>query len=266
MRKGSGATSSLAKDEPLRVVTIDIETSPMTAYVWGLFKQNISPEMIIRDWVILSVCAKVLGEPKPFYADVREYRTPDGYYDDSALLQIIWQILDSADVVVGQNSKRFDTKKINARLLAHGMPPPSPYLQVDTLLATRAVAAVSSGRLEWIGPLIANAQKSRHGKFPGMSLTKECLKGNPAAWEEMRRYNVRDVVVTEKLYTKLRPWIKGHPAFFSSGCPRCSSMDLQPRGTYRTGIGEYQRFRCGGCGGWTKARKALRRVSDSGAV
>lgn len=88
-----------------------------------------------------------------------------------------------------------------------------------------------------------------------MTLWLECLKGNEDAWEEMKRYNIDDVLTTEEMYLVMRPWMQTHPNIAAANgrcaCPKCSSVDIQFRGyvTSRVGVA-YRRFRCNDCGGW----------------
>jgi hypothetical protein len=49
----------------------------------------------------------------------------------------------------------------------------------------------------------------------------------------MERYNKQDVRLTEKVYKKLRPFIKNHPHLGtgnSDACPACGSLNVQKRG------------------------------------
>jgi hypothetical protein len=76
----------------------------------------------------------------------------------------------------------------------------------------------------------------------------------------MRKYNPRDVIATEKLYLRLRPYIVGHPnlAVYDDGeltrCPKCNSTKIEKRGNERTQTGLYQRYHCQSCGGWARSR------------
>lgn len=240
-----------------KITTLDIETSPILAYVWKLFKENIGLNQIVEDWSILSYCAKTLGSREVRYADVAGQ---DNLRDDSALLGPLWEELDSADILVVQNGVKFDLRKINARLLAAGYPPPRPYKVIDTMLEARKVAAMTSNKLEWLAQVLTDAPKDKHNQFPGFELWKECLAGNPKAWRVMRKYNPKDVVATEKLYLKLRPYIVGHPnlAVYTDDetvrCPRCLSEELQERGFAHTQSGKYKRYCCKHCGGWARGR------------
>src|SRR3954470_11296397 len=104
-----------------RIITLDIETSPILAYVWGLFKQFVNLNQIHTDWTILSFSYKVLGEKKVYHHNTGG-RGAHRVRDDKALLKLLWQTLDEADVIIAQNGVKFDIKKINSRFLANDMP------------------------------------------------------------------------------------------------------------------------------------------------
>ena len=240
--------------------TLDIETSPITAYVWRTFKENIGTDQIIDDWSVLSYCAKTLGKRGVRYMDTSDKENPRDDYD---VLQALWEELDSADILIVQNGKKFDLRKINARLLALGFPPPRPYKVVDTLIEARKVAACTSNKLEWLGKYLTDVEKDKHPEFPGISLWRECLNKNPKAWAVMRRYNPQDVVTTERVYLKLRPYIEGHPnvaAYYDDEhvrCPKCGSRRVERDGFAYTQTGQYHRYKCWKCGGWSRSRYTL---------
>lgn len=240
-----------------KIITLDIETSPIQAYTWGLWKQNIGLNQIIRDWSILSYAAKTMGERHVRYMDTGDMPDP---YDDSLVLVGLWAELDEADIVIVQNGIKFDLRKINARFLARGMRPPSPYKVVDTMLEARKVAALTSNKLEWLAAVLTTERKDKHHEFPGFELWTECLKGNPRAWAVMRKYNPKDVIATEKVYLKLRPYIAGHPNIAAYDddehmrCPKCGSKHLNRRGFALTQTGQYPRYQCRSCGGWARGR------------
>jgi hypothetical protein len=238
-----------------RIAVYDIETAPNLVYTWGLYKQNIGISQIVRDWSILSVSYSWLDEDKVHYFDCEE-----NPLDDSTLLAKSWELMDEADILVGQNSKHFDTRKLNARLIEQGFPPPSPYKQIDTKVEAAKIAMFTSNKLEWLAAHLADVPKDKHNEFPGFELWSECLNGNPRAWAAMRKYNPIDVRSTKDVYLRLRPWIEGHPnvAAYNDDetpqCPKCGSTDLQQRGYARTQVGVYPRLHCQSCGGWSRGR------------
>lgn len=241
-----------------KILLIDIETAPILGYVWSLWKQNVGLNQIKEEWYILSYCAKWLGESEIVYRDVR-----NDPHSDASLLPELWELLNEADIIIGQNGKAFDIPKIQARMVMAGMLPPRPFKVIDTLLMAKQQFRFTSNRLEWMTGDSANLteiSKSKHAKFPGFALWAECLKGNVEAWDEMREYNVPDVTSMEELYLRLRPWYVGHPnlaAYVESEemlCPRCLSTDIKQDGFTFTQTGKYEMYTCGGCGGWSRGR------------
>lgn len=251
------------------VVTLDIETAPIEAYTWGLWEQNVGLDQIKTDWSILSFSAKRLGDKRVFYADTGG-RGPKRVRDDSILLGKLWTLLDEADIIVAQNGVAFDIKKINARLLEAGYPPYSPVVVIDTMLAAKRIASFSSNKLAFLSEKLTDTPKFQHKKYPGFSLWLACLKDDPKAWAEMRKYNAIDVIACENLYLKLRPWIPNHPnvAVYSDSsilrCPKCGSPRLRSRGWVRKSGGSYVKYRCGECLGYARGRKVV--VKAKGAV
>lgn len=258
----SGRSQQGARSTGPRVVVLDIETAPLQSYHWGLWDQNISLEQIQIEWSILSISWKWLGEKKVHFKSTGG-RGPEKVRDDSELLDVIWELLDEADIVVTQNGKRFDMKKINARMLMRGMKPYSPVKVIDTKVIADKHFGFTSTKLAWMSKHICKIKKSEHKKFPGFELWIECLKDNRAAWREMEEYNKIDVLSDEELYLAMRPWMEGHPnvAVYSSiehvQCPKCGSENLQARGKSYTQAGQYHRFQCKDCGGWARSRYTL---------
>jgi predicted RNA-binding Zn-ribbon protein involved in translation (DUF1610 family) len=242
-----------------RIGTLDIETSPILAYVWSLWKQTIAINQIHTDWSILAFSYKWLDEQKVHHHNTGG-RGADKVRDDADLMRLLWKFLDEADIVIAQNGVAFDVKKINARFLELGMAPPSPYKVIDTKLEAQRVARFTSNRLGWLSEALTDTPKSEHKEFPGFELWVECLADNPKAWRAMRRYNDTDIVATEKVYLKLRPYIIGHPnlgnynddAHFQ--CPNCGSADVQKRGIARTQVSTFHRYCCTSCGSWSRTR------------
>lgn len=246
-----------AKDEGPRILSIDIETSPIEGRVWGLWKQNLGLNQITKEWNILSYCAKWLGDPNVIYSDLSK---AENIADDSQLVAELYELLNQADLVVAQNGKRFDLPKIQARFVMAGYKPPRPFRVIDTMLMAKQQFGFTSNKLEWMTDKLCTTKKRKHEKFPGMELWNQCLAGNPEAWEEMRLYNIDDVVSLEELYLILRPWYQGHPnvAVFADGktaaCPKCGSKELKRDGWTFTQSGKYELYHCSGCGGYSRGR------------
>lgn len=241
---------------------IDIETAPLELRGWGLFDQNFSLEQIAKDWTILAFAAKRLGSKKVIYMDTGG-RGVNRVRDDKKLMKPLWKILNDADIIIAQNGKKFDIRKIQARLIAHGFGPPSPFRVVDTMLVARKYFAFTSQKLKYTSGILAkDAAKDEHKEFPGMELWNECLKDNPKAWACMKRYNRQDIIATEQVYLKMRAWDMGHPnlgtfsAVEEHNCPHCGSSNVIGRNGWREvkQQGVYKRYQCKDCGGWSRGK------------
>lgn len=238
--------------ESQKVLVFDIETSPIVAHVWGLRDQNIALNQIVTDWHVMAFAAKWLGKKEVIYFDKR-YEASDHF-----ILTVIWKLLNEADIVVTQNGQNFDSRKLNARFIQYGMRPPSPYKHLDTYKMAKTVAEFTSHKLEYLtDKLCTKYKKLSHKNFPGMSLWNECLKGNKKAWEEMKTYNIHDVLSTEELYNKLKSWTPSTmPDVYHNGvCGVCGKNKLQKRGTMWKAKTVYQRYQCQNCGKWSLGGK-----------
>jgi len=241
-----------------KVLIIDIETAPKIAYVWKFWQENISAKQVKQHGHIMSFAAKWLGDGEIIYQENRKE-------DDRLIVSRLCELLDQADFAVAHNGEKFDFKQIRARAVVHGLKPPSPFKIIDTYKIAKKEFGFPSNSLEYLtGVLGCKVKKDGHAKFPGFELWLECLRGNDAAWAEMKDYNIKDVIALEELYLKLRPWYTAHPslAVFSEEtekpvCPKCGKTHMQYRGYAYTNTGKYHRLQCQDCGGWSRTRYTL---------
>jgi hypothetical protein len=242
-----------------KVLIFDIETAPIIAHVWDLFDQNVSLNQIVKDWHVLSWSAKwfkneageVFGpHDRVMYNDQRDKKDIS---DDKELLQGIWKLIDEADIVVTQNGKRFDVPRLNARFIHNGMQPPSSYKHIDTCQIAKRHFDFTSNKLEYMtDKLCKKYKKLKHKKFPGHELWTQCLKGNREAWNEMKKYNMYDVLSLEELYNVLKAWDNSinfniYSDSLETVC-KCGSKDFKRNGHSYTSVGKYRRYKCKKCG------------------
>lgn len=249
----------MKKKQGPRILLADIETAPVVAHVWGLFDQNVGLNQIQSDWHLLSWSAKWLGEPKIFYEDQRNSKVIS---EDKALLKGMWTLLDEADIVIWQNGKNFDHKKLNARFILNGMVPPSSYKQIDTLQLARKHFGFTSNKLAYMtDKLCKKYKKLEHKKFPGHDMWVECLKGNKAAWREMEKYNKHDVLSLEELFSKLIPWDNtiNFNLYYDEVHNKCScgNAKIKKNGFAFTNSGKFQRYFCTKCGSETRSKENM---------
>lgn len=193
---------------------------------------------------VLSWAAKWAGDSGVVFDSVHQSRP-------KTMLKGIHALVSEADVVVHYNGTKFDMPTLNKEFLLYDIPPPAPYKQVDLLKQVRSQFRFPSNKLDYVAQRLGLGQKVKH---EGHELWVACMAGDPEAWKRMEEYNKHDVVLLEKLYNKLLPWIKHHPNrnIFSEDrcCPTCGSTKLQKRGFNVTMTAQYQRYVCKDCRSW----------------
>jgi DNA polymerase elongation subunit (family B) len=244
----------------IKILVFDIETSPMTAYVWGRHEVNIAMNHVKKESSVIAWGAKWLGDP-PYKIIYRDQRGAKDIEDDRALLLPLWKLLNDADIVITYYGSAFDSPLLNARFMLHGFPPPKPYKHLDTYRIVKRVASFTSHKLEYLtDKLCTKYKKSGHARFPGMSLWTECLAGNKAAWDEMKKYNILDVLSTEELYNKIKAWTPSTMPNVSADATDCrvcgKGSKMWHKGFEIKKSGRYHRYQCQDCYAWTTGRKA----------
>lgn len=224
-----------------RILVYDIETAPMLAHVWKMWDNNVGLNQLQDDWYILSFAAKWLGEDEIFYYDQRDAVDQT---DDSYILAQLWKLLNEADIVIGQNVQRFDTKKVNARFVLNGFPKPSTYRQIDTMVQAKQQFGFTSNKLEYLAKkLCPEFVKNKHTKFPGHEMWVECMKGNLEAWEEMEVYNRDDILATEGVYNVLSSWDNRLPNFDVYVDDLLDMSVWKEDGYHYSNFGKFKRYR-----------------------
>ena len=243
----------------MKILTLDIETSPNLAHVWGLWKQDIRGPQLLESTEMLCFAAKWLGSKPVLFAS----QFTDGR---ESMVRAAHDLLSEADALITYNGKRFDTPHLNREFIQLGLKPPSPFKQIDIIETVKSKFKFPSNSLAYVLKTLGLGGKLSH---TGHQLWIDCLAGDARAWKLMERYNKQDVVRTEQLYEYLLPWITGHPSFGAETgndvCPNCGSDNLQRQGFSYTQTGRYQRYVCE-CGRWCSATRRDRGTRIKGVA
>lgn len=243
-----------------RILLYDIETSYTIGAVWGLYDQNVA--VTLKEPYIISFSWKWLGDKTvkvlslPDFKEFKKNRT-----DDKALVQELWNLFDEADVIIAHNGNSFDQKWTYARFIVNGMLPPSPAKYIDTKLVAKSKFKFNSNSLNNLGQYLGLGKKIDTG---GIDLWVGCIERNERkSWNLMCKYNKQDVVLLEKVYLKMLPFMTNHPNWnlhlgTTHNCPTCGEGKLQKRGFLHTRTTVCQRYQCQGCGGWSSGNKIAR--------
>lgn len=240
----------------MRILLLDIETSPNKVWTFDLWQTNIGPEKIIEPQRVLSYAAKWLGDKHIEFSSV--------YHNgEKKMLKGLHKLLDEADVVVHYYGARFDIPMINAEFIKHGFLPPSPFKQIDLKKVVKDNFRFPNNKLVYVVKILNVGEKLERGV--DIKLWIDCMKNDPDAWELMKKYNIQDTNLLEGLYLKLRPWIRNHPnqgAFSQSHvvCPNCGGKHHQRRGYSIARLLRYARFQCTDCGKWFRSNHPEPRI------
>lgn len=236
-------------DHP-RTLVFDIETRPLTAYVWGIWQQNIGINQIIDSGGMLCFAAKWTDEDTTQFYSERQGR--------DRMLRAAWRLLNEADAVVGWNSQRFDTRWMHSEFVREGMRKPTPCKQIDVMKSVKALQYLPSYKLDYSARNLGVGGKVHTG---GFDLWRGCMDGDRESWALMEEYNRADVELTERVFNKLRDggWIKGLPNLsMDEGhvCPNCGSDSLHAHKPYRAETRRYALWVCDDCGTASRSTKA----------
>jgi uncharacterized protein YprB with RNaseH-like and TPR domain len=183
----------------MKILLLDIETTPMQVYAWGLWDQNISIDQIIKSTEMLCFGARWLDGKKVIFKSVHH----DGKKE---MLKELHKLMDEADLLVGWNSAAFDHKHINREFLENKMAPPSPTKDLDLMSITKANFLFPSNKLDYVAQKLDVGAKVKHS---GFKLWIRCMAGDKKAWKEMKEYQIQDVNLLVDLYHELLPWFVG---------------------------------------------------------
>jgi hypothetical protein len=242
----------------LKILLLDIETAPNLAHVWGLWDQNIGLSQLLEPGYTLCWSAKWLDEPEVYIGTIRQGGAP--------MTREIYKLMSEADAIVHYNGNKFDIPTLNKDFLLMGLPPPPPSKQIDLLRVVKQRFRFPSNKLAHVAERLGLGGKLSHS---GHELWLRCMAKDAAgqysdvdAWKTMLAYNVQDVRLLEKLFHKLRPWIKNMPNYGlerenSLCCPKCGSDTYQSRGFYSSSTCYYKKFQCTKCMGWFRGTQNI---------
>lgn len=230
-----------------KILFLDIEWKPTKAYVWQPWQENITPEKIIEHGGLLCVGLKWANDKKVTIFSEWEH-------GHDVMVKKTHEMLSEAEAVVTYNGDKFDLKKLEGEFLLAGLPPPPTPTSIDVLKAVKKFGFFMN-RLGFVAPFLGLGGKLEH---EGMSLWIKVIDGNTLAQKKMGKYCAQDVLLLEKLYKKIRPYIRNHPRTKKTTghvCGACGSKNIQSRGFRYTKMFRIQRIQCKECGSWSDGKR-----------
>lgn len=225
----------------MKILFYDLETSPNIGYTWEKYEQNVI--QFVKEREILSCAYKWQGESGV------ECVTRQGQKTDKKVVEQLHRLFAEADIVIAHNGDRFDNGIAKARMIYHGMLPPRILQSVDTRKAAKNYFKFNGNGLDELGQYLRLGRKLKH---PGFEMWLGCMADKRSSWKQMVKYNKQDVVLLEKVYNRLKPWIHNHPRLssISTRCPNGPSHDVVKRGYRATQATVKRQMFCRDCNHW----------------
>ncbi len=229
-----------------KVMVYDIETSQVRADVWGTGKQYIRHDQLVDgpegETRIISIAWKYVGED-----EVYALTWNDGC--DKEMMQEFMAYYNRCEMVIGQNNNSFDNKLVATRAAKHGLFLNRFVKSFDIYRKAKQVFRLPSYSMKFMAKFFGLTLKLSH---EGILMWKMIQYGTDAQKKEylqkMVDYNVGDIVTTEELYMKMRPYLstvthKGVSADKPRwSCPITGSLDVELYNTLYTEAGTVQRI------------------------
>jgi hypothetical protein len=223
----------------------DIETSYTKGIFWSPGPgQTILPQQILEYPKIICISYKWEGEKTVYNLDWNLTKQCD-----KLLLQKFVKIIDQADEIVGHNGDNFDLKWIRTRAVFHNIEMKNFYNSIDTLKLCRSYLNLPSNKLGEVAKYYSLSAKGDPG---GLQTWIDIVeKKDRKALKRMIDYCNQDVVVLEKVFNKLKPYVKHNSNYATlegkekHNCPECGNSDIRLTKTYTTAAGTIKRqLRC----------------------
>ncbi|QNL30798.1 DnaQ-like DNA polymerase III subunit [Mycobacterium phage Estes] len=261
-----------------KILVLDIERqSALVDGVWeGKQWQNwIAPDRVIEPARTICFAYRWLGSDKTQFVaewdgDLPQDNTshaPGGGH--RKMIEKAHELFDTADYVVGYNSKNFDVKHLRTAFWLYDLLPPAPHVDIDLMTQNSrnfALHAKSMAHALKVKGLDGKVQNEK-----GLWRTLRTGQGDVLrrARRSMKKYNVGDVDRTVELYYDMLPWLSGMNLglYNDDGvlvCSNCSSDHLQYRGNAGNRTYKYKRFQCQSCGKWGRDSRSFESIASLG--
>ena len=261
----------VAKNVTAKIVTLDIERIPGRARVkhrgltiegefWDLngWKHTIGRRIHaddVQEWP-RTICAawKWYDQPGTVFAAEWEVGGYDGF------MRAVWDVFNDADLIIGHNADRFDARHLMGGWAEMGLPAPSPYKVVDTLKIARGTFAYESNTLDALNKRLGIDAKT--DKYD-VQIARAAVNGDKEAQARIEDYNRGDIVASEALFDRLRPYAKGIPHLGmwtddEMACPSCGHSMTATGRTVHANVQRYEHLHCPNCGAHARGTTTLK--------
>ena len=198
------------EDKKLKYLYWDLETSYMQGYFFDIWNINIAMSQVTKQSHLLSA-SWAMNDEEPVGVRLTPEDVKTG--NDLEVVVKLIEAINSCDVVVTFNGKKFDVKKLNTRALYWGLPPVVIPRHVDLMQDAKRLFKFPSNSMQNISQYLGEDGKISTG---GSRLWQRCAEYKnydacDSALQEMLTYNLQDIVATRDLHKRFMGWSKNTP-------------------------------------------------------
>ena len=254
-----------------RIVLWDIETVQNLVASFVLYSRgglSLPHRNVVQERYIVTASWKVLNEPKvqsvSVLDDPKRFKTSPS--DDRYVCEQLHTMLSSADVIVAHNGDDFDIRWTEGRMLKHGLEPLPPILKVDTKKVAKTRFNLNSYRLDYLCRYLGLGQKMEIDPERWLEILRNDQHAKKAI-QQMVEYNKVDILLLEKLFKQLQPFMPNHVNRQLWGgkpgtCPRCGHDQLERREFHYATTRVYPRLFCPKCKSWSRDKSPVQSAAQ----
>lgn len=222
-------------DNSVKYLYFDLESSLMEGYFFKIWDENIPITRVKKHSHLLTAAwATNDGEVESIRITPEDVKTGN----DFAVVVKMIEMINSCDVLVSYNGKRFDLKLLNTRAIYWGLPPITAKKHIDLFEQAKKSFKFPSNSMQNVSKYLGLDGKIETGQT---MLWERCANYDNKevcrqALEEMETYNRQDIEATRDLHKRLQGWGKNTPnigtiAKSKDGveglrCTHCGSSDV----------------------------------------
>lgn len=242
-----GLNVAKGRVSPDKVMVYDIETSLIKADIWNTGKQYIRHNQLVNgkegETRIISIAWKFVGEDEVYAL------TWDKNHCDKAMIEEFLLEYNASSMVIGQNNNSFDNKIVTTRAAKHDLFVDRFVKSFDIYRMAKRCFRLPSYSMAYMAGYFGLTLKQSHEGIRMWHMIQEGTEAEQKEYmDKMVKYNKGDIVTTEELYMKLKPYFStvtnnavatGKPKW---ACPVSGSTDVELHKTIFTEAGTVQRI------------------------
>lgn len=239
------------KDSGKKILVWDIENLPNRGYFFRTYDTTIPNQFVSKTHSIISIAYKFIGDKQTSVISLADF--PKEYakdtYNDKKVVEAFSEVYNSADYIVAHYGDRHDTPMLHTRLLLNNLPPLRNVQTIDTYKLVKRHFKLNTNKLDHLGFWLEQGVKHNMSAQDWV----DCAEGNIKAVKKMAEYNKQDVLLLERIFLKLLPYLQTKLNInigiegAEESCPHCGSSHAINRGYYYTKTNRKLTKQCKNC-------------------